>query len=231
MKPESLLIVLLLSYVGHAGAHDLWIERQGLKHSLSYGHERSAHAGEKLLEYAPEQVNAADCFNADGHRLQAKRTQRYPVTLEADCAASWFALSSGYWSKTPYGTKNVAKTEATAVITSWLSIEGVKRIDRWSPTLARPLSASLELSPNDNPLRLKAGDKLRLRAWFANKPAPGVTVAYFGKPRGITDAEGYINVRLVNPGFQLLQASLEVPLNDARADKTIHSSNLQFELP
>ena len=84
--------------------------------------------------------------------------------------------------------------------------------------------------PQDNPLKLKRGDKLRLTAWFQGKPAAGVTVAYFGKPRGISDGEGRINIRLQNPGFQLIQASLELPLNDGKADKAVHVSSLQFEI-
>lgn len=58
--------------------------------------------------------------------------------------------------------------------------------------------------------------------------AARVSVAYFGKPRGITDADG--NVRVQNFGFQLVQGSLEFPLNDGKADKTIHGSSLQFEI-
>ena len=209
-------------------AHDLWVERSGASHTMAYGHERSAHDGAARLDLKSETVKAALCLGADGQPVKAERR---PLGLKGDCAASQFLVSSGYWSKTPYGTKNLPKAEAGAVLESWLSVETVKRIDRWGAALARPFGQELELAPTDDPLRLKAGDKLRVRAWFQGKPAVGVTVAYFGKPRGVTDEQGYVNVRLQQPGFQLLQGSLERPLNDGKADKAIHAAALQFELP
>ncbi len=210
-------------------AHDLWVERDALLHTLYYGHERSAHEGARRLEYKPETVKGAECYGANGKELKTERGKTYPVTLKGDCAASWFLVSSGYWSKTPYGTKNLPKGEAGAVMDSWLSIEAVKRIDRWGEALAQPLTKGLELVPTDNPLILKPGDKLRLHAYYQGKPAPNVTVAYFGKPRGVTGADGAVNIRLGESGFQLIQGSLEQPLDDGKADKIIHTTALQFE--
>ncbi|HNA82435.1 MAG TPA: DUF4198 domain-containing protein [Thiobacillaceae bacterium] len=229
MVRVSLLLVLGL-IASPLLAHELWIERDTLSQTLVYGHERSGHEGAQRLEYKPESVKDGECFGNNGQTLRAELGKTYPVTLKGDCAASWFLISTGYWSKTPYGTKNLPKGEAGAVMDSWLSVEAVKRIDRWGEPLARPLTRELELAPIDNPLTLKPGDKLRLRAYFQGKPAANVTVAYFGKPRGVTGADGGINIRLAEPGFQLVQGSLERPLDDGRADKAIHATTLQFEL-
>jgi len=225
------ICLLVALYPAMASGHDLWIDRNGPLHSLIYGHERSGHEGSKRLEYKPESVQQALCFDSAGQRIAAEPGRQYPVTLKGECAASWYLLSSGYWSKTPYGTKNLPKTEAGAVIDSWRSVEAIKRLDRWGAALARPMTQALELVTNDNPLNLKTGDKLRLRAFYQGKPAANVTVAYFGKPRGISGADGTVNIRLSEAGFQLIQASMESPLDDGKADKTIHSSALQFELP
>jgi nickel transport protein len=236
MKPRLLLLLALLS--PPASSHDLWIERSGTLHSLAYGHEQSSHTGVKRLEYKPESVQQARCFDASGEAVQVTPSLQYPVTLQADCAATWFLLSSGYWSKTPYGTKNLPKNEAGAVLDSWRSLEAIKRIDRWSAALARPLTQNLELVPINNPIGLKSGDKLRLHVYFQGKPAANVSVAYFGKPRGVSGADGAINIRLnlanslpnSQPGFQHIEASLVLPLNDGKADKTVHTSSLQFEI-
>lgn len=228
MKSRLLLLLALLSPL--ASSHDLWIERSGRLHSLAYGHEQSSHEGVKHLEYKPESVQQARCFDASGQAVQVTPGQQFPVTLQADCAASWFLLSSGYWSKTPYGTKNQPKNQAGMVIESWLSIEAVKRLDRWGSALARPLTQELELVPIDNPLGLKSGDKLRLRVFFQGKPTANASVAYFGKPRGVSGADGGINIRLNQAGFQHVEASLEQPLNDVRADKSIHATALQFNI-
>lgn len=228
--PRLRLLALLGLFSAPLLAHDLWIERDAFLHTLSYGHERSGHGGSKRLEYKSESVREAVCFGANGQEQKAERGKSYPVTLKGDCAASWFLVSSGYWSKTPYGTKNLPRSEAGAVMDSWLSVEAVKRIDRWGEALARPLTRELELAPVDNPFGLKAGDKLRLRAYHQGRPAANVTVAYFGKPRGVTGADGAINIRLQEPGFQLVQASMELSLDDGKADKAIHASSLQFEI-
>ena len=223
-------LFLIATLAGNAQAHDLWVERQGNMQTLQYGHERSGHEGAKKLEYKPEQVKDAACYGSDGKEARAETRRAYPVTLKGQCAASWFLTSSGYWSKTPYGTKNLPKTEAGAVIDSWLSVESVKRMDEWNSALARPLTRELEIVPMANPLGLKAGDKLRLMATLDGKPAAGVTVAYFGHPRGVSGADGQVNVRLQQSGFQLIQASLETPLADGKADKLIQSTALQFEI-
>lgn len=232
MKPLLLLLVL---YSGLSCGHDLWIERNGLQHSLAYGHENSSHTGVQRLEYKPENVQQGLCFNDSGQKIRTNLSTQYPVTLQGDCAVSWFVLSSGYWSKTVYGLKNQPKNEVPAVIDSWLSIEAIKRFDRWNKSLAQALTQELELVPLDNPLLLKTGDKLRLRAWFQGKPAANVTVAYFGKPRGVSGADGSVNIRLNQAGYQHIEASLETPMADAKtggkADKTVRSSSLQFVIP
>jgi len=223
-------LLLLTFLAGTAHAHDLWVERQGNLHTLQYGHERSGHEGAKKLEYRPEILRDAACFGSDGKAVRAETVRTYPATLKGACAASWFLTSSGYWSKTPYGTKNLPKGEAGAVIDSWLSVESVKRLDEWGPALARPLTPELEIVPQGDPLRLKTGDKLRLMVTLNGRPAAGVTVAYFGHPRGVSGPDGQVNVRLQQPGFQLIQASLESPLADGKADKLIQSTALQFEI-
>ena len=227
-----LLSLWLLALSLPGWAHDLWIERSGPQHSLAYGHERSAHEGAKRLDYAPDIVKQADCVSDTGTAVKAERRfDRHPATLSGDCAASLFQVSTGYWSKTPYGTKNLAKDAAGMVIDSWLSSESVKRIDRWGEGLARPLGSGLELVPLGNPLALRPGDKLRVLASLDGKPVAGVTVAYFGKPRGVSDGSGVVNVRLQQAGLQLIQASLDSPLKDGKADRWVRAATLQFELP
>lgn len=232
MRALPLLLTLLMPALpgGPVLAHDLWIARNGDLHTLNFGHEGSGHAGAKRLEYKPEQVREASCFNAAGTALRAETGRVWAVTLRGDCAATWFLASSGYWSKTPYGTQNLPRSEAGTVLDSWLSVESVKRLDAWGEALARPLTGELEIVPLADPLRLKPGDKLRLMVSLDGRPAAGATVAYFGHPRGVADAQGRVNVRLRQPGLQLVQASLETPLQDGKADRLVRATALQFEI-
>lgn len=224
-------LLLLLASLSHPIlAHDLWVTREGNLHTLHSGHERSGHAGAKVIEYKPEQIRQAVCFSAAGRVLAGEVGRTWPVTLRGDCAASYFVFSSGYWSKTPYGTKNLPRNEAGQVLDSWLSVESVKRIDAWGVGLAKPLGLELEIVPLDNPLSLRPGDKLHLAVYGAGKPVAGATVAYFGHPRGVTAADGRVNITLRQPGPQSIQASLETPLGDGKADRLIQTTALQFEL-
>lgn len=116
-------------------------------------------------------------------------------------------------------------------IKSWLSYESVKRIDGWDAKLARPLTQGLEITPLDDPLRLHEGEKVRLVVTFEGRPIEGAAVAYDGKPRGATGADGRINIRIRHAGFQIIQASLTLPSAAPEADEVVHTANLNFELP
>lgn len=227
---RSAWLVAALVLMGPAAAHDLWVDRQDHRYILHYGHEHSGHGGQGLLPYKPEQVRQAVCFDGEGRETAARVDRAYPVSMRGDCAATWFLVSTGYWSKTPYGTRNVPKTEAGQVLSSWLSVESIKRLDAWRHALVSPLTGELEIVPLADPLELKPGDKLKVAVYRQGRPAPGVTVAYFGHPRGVTGADGSVNIRLKEPGYQLIQASLELPLQDGKADKAIHATALAFEL-
>lgn len=228
--PVCLAALFILA--GPAVAHDLWVEREGRLHTLLYGHRHAGHAGTGRLEYPSGQVKRMACFNGSGREMPAEPGMTYPVTLRGDCAATWFLTSSGYWSKTPYGTRNLPRTEAGgAVLASWLAVESVKRLDAWGEPLTRPLTRDLEIVPLANPLVMKTGDKLRLAVYRDGHPVEGVTVAYFGHLRGVTGNDGTLNVRLREPGYQLIQASMELPLQDGNADKAIHATALVFEVP
>jgi nickel transport protein len=116
-------------------------------------------------------------------------------------------------------------------VESWLSHDSVKRIDHWTESLARPLAGGLELTPLEDPLRLRKGKKLRLRVSFDGEPVGDAVVAYDGKPRGQPGPDGRINIRLRHGGFQVIQATLTRALSSEKADEVIHSSHLNFELP
>lgn len=214
-----------------APAHDLWFERDGSAgYLLMQGHRHSTHAGSDSQPYDPAWVREALCLSANGKAQVPVIGKTHPVRLSGDCAAIQAHLVSGYWTKNAWETKNVPKTGVSGVLKSWFSDESVKRIDRWLPTLTRPLADGLEICPTINPLTLKAGDKLVVQVNYQGKPKAGVAVAYFGDTRGATDEEGKIAIRLRQPGIQLIAASFESPLSDGKADTAIRSAALQFEI-
>jgi nickel transport protein len=229
MRVSVVVVVILLA--GPAWAHDLWLEKEAGGFGLYYGHKHSTHEGAQLMEYRPDWVKEALCLDEQGARNAFEAQAAYPYHIRGDCAAAYVLTSSGYWTKTPYGTENVPKAEARMAIRSWLSFESVKRLDRWSAALAKPLTQDLEITSLNDPLTLHEGDKLRLVITFEGRPVDGAVVAYDGKPRGQSGADGAVNVRIQHGGFQVVQASLSRPDASGKADEVVHTTNLNFELP
>jgi nickel transport protein len=224
--------LLLLLPALPALAHDLWLERETAGVTLYQGHRYSTHGGAETIPYEANFVKEALCLEASGRSKPLAPAKTVPWrTATADCAAIRIAASSGYWTKTPWETKNVPKTGISGAVRSWLSEESVKRIDRWVPGADRALSDGLEITPTIDPLTLKPGDKLVVLVTDNRQPKAGVPVAYGGETRGATGEDGRIAIRLRQGGMQLIAASVETPLADGKADVAIRSAILQFELP
>lgn len=229
MKARWLLFLL---YAELVSAHDLWLEPISPDTTVvRYGHSGVTHQGERYLAYTANSVKEARCFiNETIHNLSLSTST--PVQTAQNCDAHWVVFSTGFWSKTPQGTVNQAKNQLPAVYQSWFSQETVKQISRWTPTLARPLTQDFELVVEENPLLLQVGDKLRLRVFDQGRPVAGLTVAYFGEPRGITDEQGRINIRIQQSGLQLVQASKTEPYRDqTQADQLIQTTALEITIP
>lgn len=227
MRWFSLLAILLACY---AQAHDLWLEKDGKRLTLYQGHRHSSHAGAETVAYGNNFVAASRCVDERGNARALAVTGTSPWTASGDCAALRLEVSSGYWSKTPWETKNVPKTEAPGALKSWLSQDSLKRLDRWSPAFAQPLGHGLEILPATDPFTLKPGDKLVVIVVKDGKPVTGAPVSYHGDPRGETDPDGRIAIRLRHGGVQLITTSLELQLKNGKADTEILAATLQFAI-
>lgn len=215
----------------NAVAHDLWIEREDQGHVVHYGHRHSGHTGEDRVRYSPDFVVDALCLHATGTKSALAVPGAYPARLEGECAVLLVTASSGDWTTTVEGTRNLPPGGLAGVVRSWRSVESVKWLGQWSEAAVRPLGEGLELVPLTDPLALRRGDKLRVLATLRGQPQPGVTLAYAGEPRGVTGADGQLNVRLRAAGVQMISASIEESSHEPRVGKTIHATALQFEVP
>lgn len=212
-------------------AHDLWLEKTGQHVTLYQGHRHSSHAGAETMEYGKNFVTAAHCLNERGTKRPLTILSASPWVASGECAAWRIDVSSGYWSKTPWETKNAPKSEVPGAIKSWRAIEILKRLETWSAAFAQPLGEGLEIAPSADPFALKPGDKLVVRVFLDGKPQANVPVAYHGETRGETDPDGRIAIRLRRGGVQLISASIERPSHDGKADVEIRAATLQFDLP
>lgn len=209
-------------------SHDIWIEREGDFYKLLYGHKYSSHSGDIIIDYNPEFVKYILC-SEKGKIVKLDFEKTYPVKVFTKCDEIFLMFSSGYWTKTVYGTKNVPKNEEKGVVKSWLSYESIKFIENLSQNL-KPISEELEIVPLSDLSQIKKGDKLRLKIFFRGKPVKDIPVAYFGSVRGTSDEEGKINITIKNNGFQMITASYAEKGDGIKADEIIHTTNLNFYL-
>lgn len=226
-------LVLSGLFVGPAAvsAHDLWVAPEAGGYRVLYGHHpQVSHEGARELPYAADAVKSVICLDAAGARRPATVGSSSPVRIEGDCAVLYVLTSSGYWTKTTAGTRNVRKTEAASPLAAWQSFEGVKHLDAWGPAAAGPVGAPLEIVPEQDPLGLRDGDKLGVRVLADGKPVAGAVVSYDGKTRGETGPDGRVNVRVRHGGLQLIQAAVRTPHPGPEADEVVHTTALTFAL-
>ncbi len=210
-----------------ASAHDLWLAPEDDNWRLHYGHRPEGHEGATELLLPAEWILTAEGVVGDGARVELDPPGG-PYSDEL--AALRILVSSGYWSRTPEGTVNRPRTAVEHAFRSWRSLEVVKALIRWQPRLAEALSEELELLPLADPFSLRPGDKLRMRALWRGRPAAGVTVAYDGNPRGLTDEKGRVNLRIRHGGLQHIQATLETALDSPEAEWLLQTATLNFVL-
>ncbi len=238
--PYMLLMIMLalvlgmtsavLLTVSEVRAHEIWLEKHEDGLVLLYGHRDSTHGEADTIKYDPEEVLRVECHGIDGEGGEITLERAYPLVTPDTCGVTYVLTSSGYWAKTPFGTRRLPKDEAKSPLESWFSYESVKRIDAWDGRFARPVTGDLELSPIKNPLGLSEGKKVRLLATIGGEPAAGIPVAYAGKTRGVTGSDGRVNIKLRHGGIQMIQASYSEPGDSVKADEIIHTTTLVFEI-
>ncbi|ACO04928.1 MAG TPA: DUF4198 domain-containing protein [Persephonella sp.] len=227
MRRFILAIIFLISSVY---AHDLWIEKEGKSYTLYYGHRYSSHKGKNIIRYNPENIESVVCVDSSGDKKKLNILRVYPLKIRSECSLLYVILKPQYWTKTPYGTVNKKKSVVKMPINSWVSHEGVKRIDRWNRDLQRSFKDGIDIIPVNDPFSLDVGDKLRLLITFNGKPVENVAVAYDGRFRGMTDRNGRINIRIKHKGLQSVEATYRIKLDSEEVDEILHTLILNFEL-
>lgn len=224
-------LVFLLS--APSVAHDYWYELEGTDYVLYRGHYLLKHEGEAIVPYDPTIIQHAYCAAPNGVVHALHPPFPYPTRIAGPCTAVTIEMDTGYWSETWTTTHNQPKDQIPDAVVSWQAFESTKMLNAWTDApLSQPLSNGLEILFEKNPFDVEEGQKLRLLVMLEGKPREDVTVAYDGKPRGVTGPDGRINIRVRHGGLQVLSGSLkEPPLDPKKADKLIRATTLFFELP
>jgi hypothetical protein len=224
-----LLGLLLLGPLGPALAHDYWLEPQGNDYLLYRGHRHSGHQGQDLVPYDPAILTRALCAGPDGAVRELAPSRTHPARIPGPCAAVVAEVDAGTWTHAHKGARQGPGTEPGSAKRTWRALESVKRLNAWGPGLGRPISRDLEITSPRDPLGLARGDKLRLLVTLEGRPKAGVSVAYDGDTRGITGANGLINLKVRHGGTQVITASIQEPDPSGGPD-LLRSATLLLEL-
>lgn len=225
-----LLLGVMMGIGSVAASHDLWLEPTAKGILLRYGHREESHEGTAEIPYDIDSILRIDCLDHEARRIDTESGSSSPLVVTESCALLFVLTSSGVWTKTPFGTENLRRDECRQPIASWRSIESAKWIGHWSPAFKEPTADDFEIVPQRDPLTLKEGQKLPLLITFEGRPTAGAIVAYDGKPRGRTEEDGRLNIRLRHSGLQMIQASLRLSDPSGTADEIVHASSLSFEV-
>lgn len=225
----KVFLIFFLIY-SNSYAHELWFTDQNDTHILHYGHFTGGHEGAQSINYPLNYVKQVLCLDQNNQVLSPLLSQQTPLQIKADCALTYVLLSSGFWTKTVEGSKNLPKDQISHPLKSWQSFESIKRIKIWHEAFVKPISETLEFIPLQNPFSLKIDEKLSLQLLHNKQPVKNAIILYMGHPRGQTDEEGKINIRLKEKGVQLIQATYRQPSDGIQADEIVHTTHFLFDI-
>lgn len=215
-------------------AHDVWMEKKDGYLVVEYGHPGETGS------YDVSKVKEVEVYGTDGKVIQSViKKDGYPVIIQPKGKAALVSLffDNGFWIKTGDGWENKSKKElpGTDESFSFYSLKYSKTLLEWCNKFSKPLGTDdLELVPLKNPLTAKAGDILPLKIFLYGKPAEGVLINTGGyhKDDVRTDKNGFAEIQIEETGFQIITASVKIPLEDnTDADILSLSANITFEVP
>lgn len=230
MKKLIILIVCIAFMTGISYAHDAWIEGKDGKFIVVYGH------GKEVETYDAGKVKEVRAYDANGDVIQVVIEKAgYPVMVKpiGKPALLGMFFDNGFWSKTPDGWKNKPKKDVPDAIEASQSMKYSKALLHWNSKFSKPLGMKMEIIPLQNPFLLKAGDAFQIQVLLDGKSAQGVGVNAGGYHRDDvkTDQDGMAKVRIEKGGFQIITASVRIPLKDnENADVLSQSANITFEV-
>ncbi|NOR57169.1 MAG: hypothetical protein GQ474_01430 [Sulfurimonas sp.] len=214
---KKIIIFITLTY--SLFAHDVWIDNSP---AVYYGHmdKKSSHGNETVI--AKEKILKTSCSkNTNISEIENKK-------VISTCDAVFVELKKAYYTKTPYGTKKQSKDKTKMPIKSFQSIESVKRV--YNDSGVELFKSGLELTLRNKLSEIYVDDKARLLVSFHGEAQAGVSVAYGDKVIGVSNEDGYINIRIRKPGIQNLKASYTLKGDGVKCDEIIYSTTLNIEV-
>jgi nickel transport protein len=196
-------------------AHHLWItqSREGL--AIARGT-----LPDEQEPYRPAAVAEVAAWDHAGQPLALTRqdlADRVRFQTAGPAALATVRCDWGLRVNTTEGKKLIGRREAESrgltVIDGFFSTQFSKTIFADSPLTTVPIGLLLEIVPLDNPATIPAGQPVKVRVLFEQRPLAGATVI-FGKRRQRTDADGVAIIEVESTAKALIWARHQVPVPD-----------------
>ncbi len=234
-KGTMVVVPALLFLATTAWGHGAWVEKRQDDIVVVYGHGPSDDA------YAPEKIKKTTAYDSSGNsmKLEVKEAKGGYVPLDVAEGTAIVAVNfdNGFWSVDADGKwHNLPKTKVANAKKGGHYVKNALTILGHFDTLPKSFELPLVILPQSDPLKLKAGDDLRIQVKYNGKPVPekniiGDFVNLDSTVSAVTDAQGFATIKLRNQGLNVIAVSAEEKLKDnSDADKLSIMATLSFTL-
>jgi uncharacterized GH25 family protein len=249
------LSFILLCLSCPALAHDFWagVDKAviGQPASVFLGHSHGFPLPEEIKpDVYAERFNPLALIGAKGEIKLKQGTQAQSfVSEEPLTAGSYYVLASskpGFSSRTPSGWTRKSKTEDPTAVSCTFGSNFGKNLINLDPAgadsfVTKPVGHKLEIVPQVNPDKIKAGDKFPVIVLFDGKPFAGASVgAFFAGFTEHNDAlafsatskkDGLVEIIPLKSGSWLAKATYTNPYSDEKAcDREVYNATLAFTI-
>ncbi len=164
------LLALTLLWASAASAHDMWLEENGERVEILYGHPGNCDP------FPVSKISDFTGLTPNGWKIQIK-----PIAdkggacgyLDDDYAMVAATLDNNYWRHTEeegwLNTDHPVKSDLT-IIEEGSSYKIAKVILDWKPFMKKPIGQRMEIVPLKNPTTMKEGEMLPVALFFEGKP-------------------------------------------------------------
>jgi nickel transport protein len=209
-------MALLLAQITPGWTHDTWIEEGADRVSVLTGHQGEPEP------YPPERVVSITGYTATGWAVpldvEKKGEEKSFARIDEPFMAYTALLDNQYWLNTTTGWKNQRDKQDLSILMEGRSYKYAKHISQWADFLKKPLGQRFEIVPQQDPTKLKEGDKLSVKIYFEGKPVQGTKLSSNTDMKGDTHelnevkGEGPFAVTLGPAGKQLVTAKYVLPV-------------------
>jgi uncharacterized GH25 family protein len=232
LSTTSLAALLTLGVAGTAMAHSVWLEPEGGRIAVIYGH------GHEHDPYDPARIDAVMAFDAAGKAVAVETVaEADAASLEVGDEAALVTLTfdNGIWTQSPAaGWVQAPKHEVEGYAGSGHYWKFTRLVLASPDEPSQAVGLPLEIVTVEDPIGLAPGDALTIRVLLDGAPLAGAAVAadFFGDAHGgtlVTDAAGEATITIADGPLHVVSVDHGVDLaDDPDTDRLVYNATFSF---